>query len=160
MKIKSMLAYVAAGIMLLGCAFTANAQKGEKTLGVKGGYASYNNGGFADVYFQIGVANHVRLAPSIGYVFRNDHKSAFTLDVDVQFPFRVVKALNVYPLLGFTFNNWNYTYHDDFSRAGANFGAGFDIFLTQNLKMNIEGKYSMMNDTGGAFFGIGLGYVF
>lgn len=160
MKLKSMLAYAAAGIMLLGCSFNANAQKGEKTLGVKGGYASYNDGGYADVYFQFGLANHVRLAPAIGYVFRNDHKSAFTLDLDVQFPFRIVKALNVYPLVGFTFNNWNYTHHDDASRAGANFGAGFDIYLTQNLKMNIEGKYSMMNDTGGAFFGVGLGYVF
>ncbi len=160
MKFRSIAAAVLGTAMVLGCSLTANAQKGEKSLGVKGGYASYNDGGYASLYFNYGLADHVRLAPSLGYVFRNEGKSAFTLDVDVQFPFRIVKALNVYPLVGFTFNNWNYTYRDDASRAGANFGAGFDIYLTSNLKMNLEGKYSVMNDTSGAFFGMGIAYLF
>ena len=70
---------------------SAQAQRGEKTLGVMGGFATYNDGGFTDVYFQYSFANHFRLAPDLGYVFRNDGKSAFVLDVDLHFPFRIVK---------------------------------------------------------------------
>lgn len=149
--------------LLMAGVFTpikAYSQKGEKSLGVMGGYATYNDGGFANVNFQYSVVDHVRLAPAVGYVFRKDGKSAFTLCTDVQFPFKLAKALNVYPLVGLTFNNWNYTYRDDRSRLGADFGAGFDIYLTSNLKMTIEGKYSLMNDTSGAFIGFGMGYVF
>jgi len=139
---------------------TAQTQRGEKTLGVMGGFATYNDGGFADVYFQYSFHQHIRGAADLGYVFRNDHASAFVFDIDVQFPFRIVKGFGVYPLVGFTFNNWNYGGGHNVSRAGANFGAGFDVYLTSNLKLTLQGKYSMMNDTGGGFFGLGMGYVF
>lgn len=136
------------------------AQKGEKTLGIAGGFATYNDGGFVDVYFQYSFADHVRIAPDLGYAFRNEGKSAFLLDVDVHFPFRVAKAFSLYPLVGFTFNNWSYRHDGNASRAGANFGAGFEIYMTSNLKLSFQGKYSLMNDTSGGFFDMGIGYVF
>lgn len=138
----------------------AQAQKGEKTLGLAGGFATYNNGGYADIYFQYSFANHVRLAPEIGYIFRNDGISGFEMSVDVQFPFKIARGLAVYPLAGFTFNNWDYSGWGHASRAGADFGAGFDIYMTSNLKLNIQGKYSVMNDTSGGFINMGIGYIF
>lgn len=138
----------------------AMAQRGEKTLGIAGGFATYNDGGFVDVYFQYSFADHVRIAPDLGYAFRNEGKSAFLLDVDVHFPFRVAKAFSLYPLVGFTFNNWSYRHDGHASRAGANFGAGFEIYMTSNLKLSFQGKYSLMNDTSGGFFDMGIGYVF
>lgn len=146
-------------ISLIG-AQEVSAQRGEKTLGVAGGFATYNNGGYADLYFQYSFANHFRIAPEIGYVFRNEGKSAFELSVDMHFPFRIARGFAVYPLAGFTFNNWSYAGDGHASRAGADFGAGFDIYLTSNLKLNLQGKYSLMNDTGGGFFNMGIGYVF
>ena len=139
---------------------SAQAQKGEKSLGLIGVFSTYNNGGYFGVDFQYTVVKHVRLAPDIAYGFRNDGKSAFLLDVDVQFPFGLAKGFNIYPLVGFTFNNWNYQNGGNASRAGANFGAGFDFYLTSNLKLSLQGKYSVMNDTSGGFFGMGIGYVF
>lgn len=153
----------ALGLMACAAALfapAASAQRGEKTLGIMGGIATYNNGGFTDVYFQYNIADHVRIAPDLGYVFRNDHKSAFVLDVDVDFPFRVARGFSVYPLVGFCFNNWTHQGHDGISRAGANFGGGFDVYLTSNLKLTFQGKYSLMNDTSGGFLGMGIGYVF
>lgn len=138
----------------------AQAQKGEKTLGVMGGFSTYNNGGFINAYFQYTFVDHVRIAPDLGYSFRNDGKSAFLLDVDVHFPFRVARGFAVYPLIGFTFNNWDYQHGGNASRAGANFGAGFDLYLTSQFKLSLQGKYSLMNDTSGGFFGLGFGYVF
>lgn len=145
---------------LMSASADASAQKGEKVIGIAGGYASYNDGGFANVYFQYGIANHVRIAPEIGYIFRNDGISGFEVSADVHFPFRIAKGFGVYPLAGLTLNNW--TYHDDghATRAGFDFGAGFDFHLTQEFKLTLQGKYSLMNDTGGAFLQVGFGYVF
>lgn len=140
---------------------SASAQKGEFTLGVNGGYATHNDGGYTNLFFQFTPINHVRLSPEIGYVFRNDGKSAFNLAVDVHFPFKLGKGVAVYPLVGFVFNSWDYGKHsDNLNRAGADFGAGFDFYLTNYLKLSLQGKYSLMNDVSGGFIGMGIGYVF
>lgn len=145
---------------LLAAPTAASAQKGEKTVGIAGGFATYNNGGYADIYFQYSFAQHVRIAPEIGYVFRNGGKSGFEFSADVQFPFRIARGFGIYPLVGLTYNNWSFSNSHHASRFGGDFGAGFDIYLTTNLKLTLQGKYSVMNDTGGAFFGMGIGYVF
>ncbi|MDE6716765.1 MAG: hypothetical protein K2J70_01100 [Muribaculaceae bacterium] len=148
------------GLAALFAPAEAAAQRGEKSLGVIGGFSTYNNGGYFGVDFQYTFVNHVRLAPDIAYSFRNDGKSAFILDVDVHFPFRLAKGFDIYPLVGFAFNNWNYSGGGNASRAGANFGGGFDFYLTSRLKLSLQGKYSVMNDTSGGFIGMGIGYVF
>lgn len=157
---KISLAIVAAGTLLFAGATDSPAQRGEKTLGLAGGFATYNNGGYADIYFQYSFANHFRIAPEVGYVFRNEGKSAFEVSVDMHFPFRLARGFNIYPLAGLTLNNW--TYHGDghATRGGFDFGGGFDIYLTSNLKLNLQGKYSLMNDTSGGFINMGIGYVF
>lgn len=155
----SVMALMAAASSLL-CTSPANAYSGEKTLGVAGGYASHNNGGQANLYFQYTITPHVRLAPEIGYVFRNEGKSAFECSFDVHFPFRVARALKLYPLTGITLNNWNIQYGDHFTRCGLDFGGGVDLYLTSALKFTVQGKYSLMNDTSGCFLQIGIGYVF
>lgn len=146
--------------MLLLVPASASAQKGEMTLGINGGFATYNDGGYTNLFFQYTPINHVRLAPEIGYVFRNDGKSAFNLAVDVHFPFKLGRGIAVYPLVGFVFNSWDFSHGHNANRAGADFGGGFDFYLTNYLKLSLQGKYSMMNDTGGGFIGMGIGYVF
>lgn len=148
-------------LILASLAGTASAQKGEKCLGIAGGFASYNTSGFTDVYFQYSFSKHVRIAPEIGYIFRNNNKSGFQASIDMHFPVAIAKAVNIYPLAGITFNNWNYASDDNsVSRGGFDVGMGFDIYFTPHLKMTIQGKYSLMKDVHGAFAGVGLGYIF
>lgn len=157
---KGIISVLAVITAVIACSQSAMAQRGEKTIGIAGGFATYNSGGYADVYFHYSFADHIRIAPEIGYVFRNEGKTGFEISADMHFPFKLAKGFAVYPLVGFTFNNWSYEHHDSRSRAGVDFGAGFDIYLTSNLKLNLQGKYSAMNDTGGGFFNMGIGYVF
>lgn len=138
----------------------ANAGVGDKTIGFAGGYASHNGGGYADVYFQYTFAPHLRIAPEIGYVFRNEGKSAFIASVDLQLPFGIARGFNVYPLVGATLNCWDYQHGGHATRGGFDFGGGFDIGLTPLLKLNVQCKYSLMNDTSGCFLNFGLGYNF
>lgn len=138
----------------------AFAQASEKTLGVAGGYASHNNGGEANIYFHYSFSQHVRIAPEIGYVFRNEGKSAFECSVDMHFPFRVARGFKVYPLTGVTLNNWSHEHDGHITRCGLDFGAGIDLYMTSSLKLNVQGKYSLMNDASGCFVQMGIGYVF
>ncbi len=161
-SIRHSLAALSLASCALLCPAGASAQSvGEKTIGFAGGYASHNGGGYADLYFQYTFAPHIRIAPEIGYVFRNEGKSAFVASVDLQFPFAIARGFNVYPLAGVTLNNWEYEHHDDHAtRAGFDFGGGFDIYMTRQLKLNVQCKYSLMNDTGGCFLNMGIGYNF
>ncbi len=155
----SALALLMAAAALI-CSTPASARGGEKTLGIAGGYASHNNGGEANLYFHYSFSSHVRIAPEIGYVFRHEEKSAFECSVDMHFPFRVARGFKVYPLAGVTLNNWSYTHGGHLTRGGLDFGAGVDLYMTSSLKLNIQGKYSLMNDTSGCFVQMGIGYVF
>lgn len=137
--------------------------KGEKSVGVMGGYASYNESGYLSANFQWEFAKHFRLAPEVGVAFENHGRSGFMLSCDMHFPFQILRGIGVYPLVGLTMNNWRYNHHHESSyatRVGADFGAGIDIYFTRFLKMTLQGKYSWMADTGGGFVGLGFSYVF
>lgn len=134
--------------------------KGEKTLGIMGGYASYNHSGFAGVYFQYTFAPHVRIAPDVSFVFRNDDRSALAISADMHFPFRVARGLSVYPLAGLTFNNWSHRGEGNYLKVGGNVGAGFDMYFTSNFKLTLQARFSVMDHTSGLFAGMGFGYVF
>lgn len=145
------------------CVLPASASslyKGEMTLGVSGGYASYNNSGYTSIFFQYTFVPQVRIAPEVGYVFRHNDKSALAVTCDMQFPFRVARGFNIYPLAGVTFNAWNNRYKHNLNRIGGDIGVGFELYITGSLKLNLQGKYSVMKNTTCAFVGLGLGYVF
>ena len=142
----------------------ASAQRGEKTLGVAGGYSGYNNSGYLKAYFQYTIIEHLRLAPEIGYSFKGDHgASAFEAALDVQAPFRVARGFALYPLAGFSFNSWNYDREHGggtANRAAFDLGGGMELKVTPILKFSLQGKYSFMNDTGGCWIDLGIGYCF
>lgn len=159
---KSCIKWIVAAVCAVGMMFAAQpalAQRGEKALGLKGGFSTKNDGGVAAVYFHYTLHKHIRLAPEIGYMFRNNGMSGFECCVDVHFPFRMARGFNIYPLMGVTLNNWDWQ-SDSATRFGFDIGGGVDIYMTTNLKLTLQGKYSMMNDFGGGFFDAGIAYVF
>ncbi len=150
-------------LMTIGSAILptgAQAAGHEKSLGVTGGYASYNNSGYVSLFFHYNFLDHLRIAPEAGIVFRHEGDTGLILNADLQFPFRVAHAFSIYPLAGIAFNNWSHQGAASTSRVGLNAGAGLDLYLTPNLKFMAQAKYSFMKDTGGVFAGIGIGYIF
>lgn len=150
----------AVAVLLAGSILPMSGSNHEKTLGIMGGYSTYNQGGFMNLFFQYGFTENIRIAPEVGFAFRSEDKSAFLLSADMQFPFRIYRGIQVYPLVGLTFNNWNYSHSSNSSHIGADVGMGFDFRITDNLKLNVQGKYSAMKHTDGVFVGAGIGYVF
>lgn len=82
--------------------------KGEMSVGLTGGFASYNESGYVSMNFQWECANHVRIAPEIGYIMSNDHKSGFMINGDVHFPFHLVLVFGIFPVSGIAFITLHY----------------------------------------------------
>lgn len=159
--VKILLVGVGLCMMSFVCPNEVDAQRGQKSIGLIGGYGSYNKSGYADLYFQYTFASHVRIAPELGYMFRNNDLSGFNFNIDMHFPFRISRGVNVYPLAGVAFNSWKYEPVDNsINKFGLNFGVGLELYFTSNLKLFVQGKYSLLDDTDGVFAGVGIGYVF
>lgn len=133
---------------------------GDMTLGLGGGYTTANHSGYSKLWFRYTFSDHVRIAPETAYVFKHEGLTAFEIDVDMQFPFAVAPGVQLYPLTGVAFNNWNAPNSDTYSRFGADLGGGIDLKLTSSLRINFDVKYTLMHHTGGLYAGAGIGYNF
>lgn len=150
-------------VLLSSLCFTLPARadsRGDMTLGLGAGYTSANHSAYTDIYFRYTFAGHVRIAPSTGIVYKHEGASNFHFNIDMQFPFAVARGLQIYPLAGVAFNNWNYTGGDTYSRFGANLGGGIDLKFTRSLRLTIQANYTFMKHTDGVYVGAGIGYNF
>lgn len=148
--------------------FTAAA---ESTFGIKTGYITRNNSTIAGLVFQQSLGSHLRIAPQIGVVLRNDDRDALLIDADFHFPFAFAPKFDFYPLAGLAFNSWNrhetdyahdggddVTYHTN--SLGANAGAGIDFRCTPTLKLGLECKYTLIKHNPNGQFSVSIAYVF
>ena len=158
-------------MMLTLPAFTMSAHgRGEKSLGLRGGYNTRNESAVAVLYFQYAFSRHFRLAPNVDYVFRNDGTDAYSANINTHFPiaFDRNERFAVYPFTGVNFISWNHRINNidgqqtssRTSRLGPNFGVGMEYYCTQSLKISIEGKFSLVKSYNSGVFNIGIGYVF
>lgn len=162
-KMKRMRSFVAAlSVMagLIGLPFDAESAPRELSIGLGGGYTGYNNGGYAKLYFHYQPFKYLRLSPEVGYMIKNDNKSGIEFSFDLHSPFRVGRGVSVYPLVGFTANQWHITDQGNTTKVGLDLGAGLDLYMTSNLKINFQGKYSFMKKTSGCFIDLGVAYIF
>ncbi len=150
------------------------AERGEKTFGVRTGYVSRNKSADAGLFFQYTFSEHFRLQPAADIVFRHEDRDAFMIDLNAQVPFAMSTAnFSLYPFAGLNYSSWNYHYPaeiggDRFSddvtsrknRFGVNIGAGFDLKLSETLKINLEAGYTLVKSNNALRILVGIGYVF
>lgn len=159
---------------MLAATLGASAQlvRGEKSLGVKIGYASENSAPVAGLTFQYAFSSHLRIAPELGCAFRHHDKDALLVDLNLHVPFGLTEGGKVllYPLAGLAFNSWN-KHRDSIidqdadvtthvNRFGVNLGAGFDLRCTETLKLNLEAKYTLVKSYSSAYITAGISYMF
>lgn len=124
---------------------------GEKTLGVRVGYAGYNKSALAGAEFSYRFNRWLRIAPNANYVFRRDGADALTVNLNMQFPFNFsLDRMAVFPEIGVNFSSWNYhgARNEGFddattrvSRLGLNLGLGYEVDLTPQLRLGVVGEY-------------------
>lgn len=141
----------------------ANAQKGEKNLGVFSGYNTRTESAVAGIFFQYRFSSHFRLAPNLQFLIKNRDLSSFQINGNAHFPLKLDTKFNFYPLIGITYQSWRHTAGEESITKkyfGGNFGGGFEYFATPTLKILIEGKYSLLKRYSNGNFIVGLGYQF
>ena len=150
------------------------ASRGEKTFGVRTGYVSRNKSADAGLFFQYTFSEHFRLQPAADIVFRHDDRDAFMIDLNAQVPFAMsTPNFSLYPFAGLNYSSWNYhspmqdtedRFSDDVTtrknRFGVNLGAGFDLKLSETLKLNLEAGYTLVKSNSALRILVGIGYVF
>lgn len=162
----------AAIALILTASATAvgNAQvvKDEFAVGGKLGFVSQNKSASLGAFFQYAFSEHFRIAPEIGYIFRNHDKQALTVDFNAHVPFNFTgENVAFYPLAGLNFSSWKrHWYSDEFgkyahsyNRLGLNLGAGFELRCSSRVKMLIEAKYCIMKRFSSAQIGAGISYT-
>lgn len=150
----------------------ADEYTGEKTLGLRVGYNTYNTRPLAGVQFSYRFNRLLRLAPDALYVFRNDGRDALLVDVNMQFLIPYANSRGaIFPLAGLNYSSWNWhgTLVDASgindvstrtSRLGLNAGAGIDINVSGTLKLSVSGVYTFIKHSHGANITAGIHYRF
>lgn len=172
MSVKRWILPVAAAVCASVC-FSASADhyRGEKTLGIKFGYNTYNREPLAGAEFSYRFNRLLRLSPAVEYVFRRDGRDALMIDLNMQFVFPFAQGrFSVFPLAGFNYSSWNYhpvatgVVTDDvssrISRAGLNAGAGLDANISGSLRLSLTGTYTFIKEFHGANIAVGVHYRF
>lgn len=164
-----------AGIALLACvAWGASASEhnfhGEKTLGVRVGYAGYSQSALAGVEFTYRFNRWLRLAPAADYVFRRNGEDALLVDLNAQFPLNFSRdRMAFYPEVGINFSSWNLhgargEGYDDattrVSRLGMNLGVGYEIDLTPSFRVGAAGTYTFIKKYHGFNAMVNIAYRF
>ena len=149
--------------------------RGEKNIGITGGYNTRNTSASAGVFFQYNVSKIVRIAPDITYIFRHDHRDGLALNLDVQIPLSLAASTrwNIYPLAGINYTSWNMHPRqlssqdhgsDDVTtrsnRLGINVGAGLDFNVTPTMKLFLQGRFTSVRHYSYGGISVGIGYSF
>lgn len=149
-------------------------ERGQKAFGVRTGYVSDNNSVDAGLFFQYTFSKHFRLEPSADIIFRNKNRDAFMINLDAHIPFGFSNSkFDLYPLAGLNYSSWNRhtklvdnESHIDNdvstrkSRFGVNFGAGFDLKVSETLKINLQAEYTLIKTYSTLRAMVGIAYVF
>lgn len=150
----------------------AQTQKGQSSFGFNLGYG-FNDFGNATlgVDYRYNLTDEVRLAPSLTYFVKNDGVSAWAIDMNVHYVFKLSDMFGFYPLAGLDLSFWKASVDADYlghrikasaneTRFGANIGLGGEVYATDQLTVGLEFKYNIIKDLDQPMLGVRVGYNF
>lgn len=135
------------------------AQKGQTSAGFTLGHAFDSENVTAGIDFRYNVTNEVRLAPSLTHFIKNNHVSAWAVDVNAHYVFTLSDMFGFYPLGGVGLTFWDFGRHGR-NRFGLNVGLGGELYATRDITVGLEMKYNIVSDYDQALIGVRLGYNF
>lgn len=153
---KMIMLLVFAAIASVGYAQT---KKGDTSIGFMLGYAFESENAVTGVDFRYNVIDEVRLAPRLSHYIKNNHLSAWTIDMDAHYIFQLSDMFGFYPLGGLSLTFWD-SYGRSRNRLGLNVGLGCELYATKDITVGVEMKYNVAEYHDQAFLGVRIGYNF
>ena len=136
----------------------AMAQKDIKDIGVHLNYGTEIESFSFGAKYQQKLTNELRLEPSMNYYFEKRGIDLFDLNLNVHYVFPMSSNIRIYPLVGLTFERWDFGKVKN--RFGANIGSGVAFDIADNWMTNIELKYKFVKDLDQPVFSLGIAYMF
>ena len=169
---KKLLLLVCAAVMSL----SASAQAGDKAVGAQLVFGSETNSIGFGVKGQYYFTDQLRGEASVDYFFKNKGVSMWDINANVHYLFDVANKVKVYPLAGLGYTNWSYTndvivieengnkrtteFKGSNGRLAVNLGGGAEYALTDNVSVNAEAKWQIVNNYNQLVLGVGVAYKF
>lgn len=139
----------------------AQSGKGEKSAILQAGYQSDPGRLMLGVQGRYGIANNIRLAPDVMFLFPKHKTVGLDVNVNAHYVFPLEGNLSIYPLAGLAMMNGRYTgdLPDGVGKGstnwGFNLGGGFEYQLSGSSFLNLEMKYTFSDWD---HFTVGFGY--
>ena len=131
----------------------AQTQQGQSSFGFNLGY-NFNDVGNATIGidYRYCVTDAFRLTPSITHLVKNDGLSAWAIDMNAHYVFKLSEMFGFYPLAGLDLSFWKVSLGNSASlnktRLGANIGLGGEVYATDQLSVGLEFKYNILKSWG------------
>ena len=142
----------------------AQTQQGQSSFGFNLGYGFNENGNaLLGLDYRYNLTDEVRLAPSLSYFVKDDGLSAWAIDVNAHYVFKVSDMLGFYPLAGLDLSFWKFGaggWSHNMTRFGANIGLGGEVYATDQITVGLEFKYNIIKDFDQPILGVRVGYNF
>jgi len=150
-------------IILIGLSLGAYAQTGEKVIMPKLGYQTEGERFFIGAEGRYSFTENIRLAPSVIFLFPNDHLTGLDVDINVHYVFPIQGGFALYPMVGGAmlnnrYSHMGYTFKD--TSFGFNIGGGAQYDVSGNSYLNFEFKYTFREFADPAYFSLGYGIKF
>ena len=138
----------------------ARAEQGNVSVGAQFAYASKNSMAGLGIQVQVEPINRFRIAPEFMYYFKNNHVSAINANVNLHYVIPTSTTFSIYPLVGFSYANYNYEFGDNLGRCGANVGMGAEYQIQDRLFFFSEERFQIIEDFNQSVTVLGLKYTF
>ena len=137
----------------------AQTQRGSSSVGFNLGYAFDSEQVGLGLDYRYCITDEFRLNPGVTYLVKYDHLSAWMIDLNAHYVFKLSNVFGFYPLAGLSMSFWNHPV-DNFNRFGANIGLGGEIYATDQFIIGLEAKYNIVKDVDQAMIGLRAAYCF
>ena len=142
----------------------AQTPQGQSSFGFNIGYGFNDNGNaLLGVDYRYNFTDEVRFAPSLTYFVKDNGLSAWAIDMNVHYVFKLSEMFGFYPLAGLDLSFWKFGaggWSHNMTRFGANIGLGGEVYATDQITVGLEFKYNIIKDFDQPILGVRVGYNF
>lgn len=150
-------------LMVISVGAFAQTQRGQSSFGLNIGYGFDPGNATLGLDYRYCVTDEFRLTPSLTYLVKNDGLSAFAIDMNAHYVFRLSDMFGFYPLAGLNLSFWKASYGGysaNETRLGANIGLGGEVYATDQISVGLEAKYNIVKDFSQPMLAVRVGYNF
>ncbi len=153
--------FLVLSMICLSMGVFAQTEAGRSSVGFNLGYAFDTENASLGVDYRYCLTDAVRLNPGLTALVKNHGLSAFLIDVNAHYVFKLSDMFGFYPLGGISMSFWkNRLVDDKATYFGANIGLGGEVYATKELSFGLEAKYNIIKTFDQAMIAFRAAYCF